>query len=113
MQNVYFERERVAVDDASFAEFCARFREIPAGGGLVRNKEGQYLLICRHQLWDLPKGKQEPDESIETCALREVEEEVDAKIKALALPRDVSVRTALVYDGNFGCERHFHKVMRQ
>ena len=31
---------------------------------------------------------------------REIEDEVDAKIKALALPRDVSDRTALVYDGN-------------
>lgn len=75
MQNVYFERERIIVDDASFAEFCSHFTEVNAGGGLVRNKEGRYLLIYRHELWDLPKGKQEPDEDIETCALREVTEE--------------------------------------
>ena len=75
MQNVYFERERITVDDADFKEFCSHFQEVPAGGGLVRNREGKYLLIYRHDLWDLPKGKQEPDESIETCALREVEEE--------------------------------------
>ena len=75
MQNVYFERERIVVDDASFPEFCSHFTEITAGGGLVRNREGQYLLIYRHELWDLPKGKQEPGETIETCALREVEEE--------------------------------------
>ncbi len=75
MQNVYFERERITVDDADFPEFCSHFHEIPAGGGLVRNKEGKYLLIYRHRLWDLPKGKQEPDEAIEDCALREVEEE--------------------------------------
>ena len=31
---------------------------------------------------------------------REIEDEVDAKIKALSLPRNISVRTALVYDGN-------------
>jgi hypothetical protein len=30
---------------------------------------------------------------------REVEDEVAAKVKALALPRDASVRTALVYEG--------------
>ena len=30
---------------------------------------------------------------------REIEDEVEAKVKALALPRDVSVRTALVYEG--------------
>ena len=75
MQNVYFERERICVDDASFAEFCSNFVEVPAGGGLVRNRDGKDLLIYRHGLWDLPKGKQEPGESIETCALREVEEE--------------------------------------
>ena len=75
MQHVYFERERITVDDADFPEFCSHFLEVPAGGGLVRNRAGQYLLIRRNNLWDLPKGKQEPDESIETCALREVEEE--------------------------------------
>ncbi len=30
---------------------------------------------------------------------REVADEVAAKVKALALPRDISVRTALIYDG--------------
>lgn len=75
MQHVYFERERIMVDDADFQDFCSHFQEIPAGGGLVRNLKGQYLLIRRHNLWDLPKGKQEPGESIETCARREVEEE--------------------------------------
>ena len=75
MQNVYFERERIVVDDADFSEFCSHFTEVPAGGGLVRNREGKYLLIYRHNLWDLPKGKQEPDEDIASCALREVCEE--------------------------------------
>ena len=30
----------------------------------------------------------------------DIEDEMARKIKALALPRDISVRTALVYDGN-------------
>ena len=75
MQTVYFERESIRVEDADFPEFCSHFQEIPAGGGLVRNRDGHFLLIYRHGLWDLPKGKQEPGEGIETCALREVEEE--------------------------------------
>ena len=75
MPNVYFERDRIVVDDSQLAEFCSNFQEIPAGGGLVRNRDNKYLLICRHGIWDLPKGKQEPGEDIETCALREVEEE--------------------------------------
>ncbi|MCR5709389.1 MAG: NUDIX domain-containing protein [Bacteroidales bacterium] len=75
MQKVYFQDKCIHVDDDRFAEFSSRFREIPAGGGLVGNRKGEYLLILRHNLWDLPKGKMEPGESMEECALREVEEE--------------------------------------
>jgi 8-oxo-dGTP pyrophosphatase MutT (NUDIX family) len=49
---------------------------IQAGGGLVYSeKEDEILLIFRRGKWDLPKGKLDPDEQIENCALREVEEE--------------------------------------
>lgn len=75
MPNIYFEKECISVDDGVFPEFCSRYTEIAAGGGVIRNSEGKYLLILRHGIWDLPKGKQEPEESIEQCALREVEEE--------------------------------------
>ena len=33
-----------------------RFTEIDAAGGLVRDSNGQYLLILRNGIWDLPKG---------------------------------------------------------
>jgi len=49
--------------------------ELTAAGGWVENGAGQVLWIHRLGQWDLPKGKWEPDESIEQCALREVEEE--------------------------------------
>ena len=51
------------------------FRLIIAGGGVVYNSQKELLLIKRHGKWDLPKGKLEPNESIELCAIREVEEE--------------------------------------
>jgi len=54
-------------------------RAITAAGGVVLrkpNKANEILLIYRKGLWDLPKGKCEAGESIETCALREVSEEV-------------------------------------
>ena len=41
----------------------------------MQNQAREYLLICRHGLWDLPKGKQEEGEDIALTALREVEEE--------------------------------------
>ncbi len=59
----------------TYRMICAEFREVNAGGGLVSNRRGDYLLISRNGLWDLPKGHQDPGEPIETTALREVEEE--------------------------------------
>jgi len=52
-----------------------KYLEVNAGGGLVTDSEGKFLLIRRSGLWDLPKGHQEPGENIEDTALREVEEE--------------------------------------
>lgn len=61
--------------DRRYAGICRNHEEIWAAGGLVRNPEGRYLLIYRNGCWDLPKGKQEPGESLLATALREVEEE--------------------------------------
>ncbi len=61
--------------EQSFKILCSPFRHINAGGGLVFNQKGEVLLINRKGLWDLPKGKQEPNEDIRDAALREVEEE--------------------------------------
>ena len=52
---------------------------VAAGGGYVmRDGDGEpeLLLIFRRGVWDLPKGKQDPDEDVEACAVREVREEV-------------------------------------
>lgn len=48
---------------------------IIAGGGLVLNAHKELLMIYRLGYWDLPKGKWEDGETIEECAIREVEEE--------------------------------------
>ena len=45
-----------------------------AAGGLVLSG-GHALLIRKHHLWDLPKGKLDGDERPECCALREISEE--------------------------------------
>ncbi len=50
-------------------------KKIIAAGGLVSNNNGDLLLIYRKKKWDLPKGKFEEGESIEQCAIREVQEE--------------------------------------
>jgi len=48
-----------------------------AAGGVVVRSGSQVLLVHRPKYgdWTFPKGKAEPDESAEDCALREVEEE--------------------------------------
>ena len=58
----------------------SKFKVIEAGGGVVE-KDGEILLIYRRKVWDLPKGKLDKGETIESCAKREVEEETGVKVK--------------------------------
>jgi len=61
--------------DSLLGTFKQCFKNISAGGGLVRNSKDEILLIFRRRKWDLPKGKAEEGETSEQTALREVEEE--------------------------------------
>ncbi len=58
----------------------SRFIYVKAAGGLVV-KNGHYLFMNRLNKWDLPKGKMERGEDVSVCALREVEEECNVKVK--------------------------------
>lgn len=59
--------------------FCDSFINIEAAGGIVENLNGEILFIHRLGKWDLPKGKLEPNETLENAAIREVEEETGIK----------------------------------
>ena len=61
--------------EGTYSRICSEFLEVNAGGGLVSNRRGDFLLISRNGLWDLPKGHQDPGEDIAATALREVQEE--------------------------------------
>lgn len=64
-------------------------RPVIAGGGYVmRTTEvgPEVLMIHRRGVWDLPKGKQDPGETPEECALREVREEVGVNHLTLVRP---------------------------
>jgi ADP-ribose pyrophosphatase YjhB (NUDIX family) len=67
----------VEVNDLAgdFKKFCAEFKVIEAGGGLIKNDKNEHLFIFRHDKWDLPKGKLNKKESPEQGAVRECEEE--------------------------------------
>ena len=74
-----------------------KFLLVKAGGGLVRNGGGKYLFIFRRGVWDLPKGKLDPGETIEQCAVREVGEETGLLGVQLEAPLLVTYHT---YDEN-------------
>lgn len=48
---------------------------IEAAGGMVFNPKGELLMMLRRGQWDMPKGKMDEGETIEACAVREVQEE--------------------------------------
>lgn len=75
-------------------ELMAQFNLVKAGGGLVKNKQHEYLLIFRNKKWDLPKGKLEKKETAGAGAKREVEEECG--VKGLKITRPL-YRTYHIY----------------
>ncbi|MGN6250010.1 MAG: NUDIX hydrolase [Ginsengibacter sp.] len=79
--------------------FFKHFHFIEAAGGLVKNKKDEILLIYRREKWDLPKGKLDEDETIEHCAIREVEEETGLKDLRIIKPLESTFHT-YVQDGN-------------
>ncbi|RLD57815.1 MAG: NUDIX hydrolase [Bacteroidetes bacterium] len=72
INNLYILHENIL---GVFEEFKACFKVIEAGGGVVLNDRGEFLVILRNGIWDLPKGKLEKGEDFATAAMREVEEE--------------------------------------
>lgn len=59
---------------------------VVAAGGVVINPRHEILFIYRRKRWDLPKGKLDPGESIEACAVREVREETGVQHPIILQP---------------------------
>jgi ADP-ribose pyrophosphatase YjhB (NUDIX family) len=73
--------------------FWKKFTVIQAGGGFVINNKEEVLLIFRRGKWDLPKGKLDKGETLEQCAVREVQEETGLKKVKLISPLTVTYHT--------------------
>ena len=83
--------------EGTYRRICEEFKEVNAGGGLVSNRRGDFLLISRNGLWDLPKGHWESGETIEECALREVAEETGVSPSEILRPICNTYHTYNVY----------------
>ena len=68
-----------------FSIFKSCFLYVKAGGGCVCTAE-DLLIIKRLGVFDLPKGHQESHETIEQCAVREVEEECGLEQVSITAP---------------------------
>lgn len=71
-------------------------KRIIAAGGLVFNEQEELLMIFRRGYWDLPKGKLDRGETIEQCAVREVEEETG--IRDITVVRFISITLHEYFD---------------
>lgn len=70
-----------------------KFVLIKAAGGLIYTKDDHLLLIFRRGKWDLPKGKLDEGEDLETCAVREVNEETGLDNVAIEKPLCITYHT--------------------
>ncbi|MEI9943002.1 MAG: NUDIX hydrolase [Chitinophagaceae bacterium] len=73
--------------------FYKKFTLVQAAGGLVKNEKDEILMIFRRGKWDLPKGKLDKGETLEACAVREVEEETGLKNVQLISPLMITHHT--------------------
>lgn len=86
---VYFHKDLDALKKAFFKKFTI----IQAGGGFVQNEKNEMLVIFRRGKWDLPKGKLDKGETLEQCAIREVEEETGLRNVELLSPLTITYHT--------------------
>ena len=96
--------------DKTLEAISKGFTTIHAGGGLVTNSSGEFLMIYRNLIWDLPKGKLEEGEKIDECAVREVEEETGLDSLSLIEPICVTMHTYHLNNEPILKKTHWYKM---
>lgn len=79
--------------DVLLQAFEAQMEKIVAAGGLVYTPHKSVLLIFRRGKWDLPKGKLDEGETLEACAVREVQEETGLSKATIEKPLTITWHT--------------------
>jgi 8-oxo-dGTP pyrophosphatase MutT (NUDIX family) len=94
--------------NAVLNSFKKKFSFIQAAGGFVYTKDDEVLLIFRRGKWDLPKGKLDEGEDLQTCALREVREETGLEKVQLEKPLTITYHTYHQYGEYILKESHWY-----
>jgi 8-oxo-dGTP pyrophosphatase MutT (NUDIX family) len=92
-------------------EFFKHFKFVKTGGGLVKNKAGEVLLIFRRGKWDLPKGKLDDGETLEECAVREVREETGLKQVKIGKEINTTYHTYIEFGKHILKESHWYMML--
>lgn len=88
-------------------------KEVSAGGVVYFEERGYpYILLIedRYSRWTLPKGKQEPGETLQQTALREIEEETRVKGRIVAPLNQISYSYFHPDHGDVEKEVHYFLV---
>jgi len=99
--------------EADFKNHTIGMEIIEAAGGMVLNKHGDVLMIFRRGFWDLPKGKIEPGESIEKCAIREVQEETGINRLEIIKKLQVTYHTYMIGNKTILKPSHWFKMIHE
>jgi 8-oxo-dGTP pyrophosphatase MutT (NUDIX family) len=91
-------------------DFFKHFKLVKAGGGVVKNKAGEILLIFRRGKWDLPKGKLDDGESLLECAIREVKEETGLTAIQAGKEIDITYHTYIEFGKHILKESHWYMM---
>lgn len=92
------------------SSFFKNFVIMKAAGGLVKNTRDEVLMIFRRGKWDLPKGKLEEGETIEECAVREVQEETGLQHIKLDKPIEITYHTYTQFGKHILKESHWYSM---
>ena len=90
--------------------FFKHFTIVIASGGAVQNTNEEILMIFRRGKWDLPKGKLDEGETLEQCAIREVEEETGLRGVELGEKITTTYHTYTEFGKHILKESHWYKM---
>ncbi len=94
-----------------FRNFKEQFNYIRAAGGIVRNRDGKTLFICKNDTWDLPKGKIDKNEKKTTAAIREVSEECGIRKLSILKPYGTTLHIGRLNDNMFLKETFWFEML--